>query len=195
MRSIGCFLLLMCAAFLAGEVWFAWTYVAEWIAPPGNPDPLTALIGMALLTIAGVVTVRKRLAGFMPAVMSGQGGRAAVGIVGGLLLALPGYITGVLGLVLLLPPVQTVAGRVMASIMAVMVRRFAGKMPGMPGGANPFAGAANPFGAGGANPFGAGQNPFAGAGGKGNPFQQAGFKPDAKQRSGKVVDVDAERVD
>jgi UPF0716 family protein affecting phage T7 exclusion len=61
----------------------------------------------------------------------GTAGRHAIGALGGVLIVLPGVGSDLLGILLLLPPVQALFGRAGNLIMAAIVRRQMAKM-GMP---------------------------------------------------------------
>ncbi len=105
----------------------------------------------------------------------------------GVLLLIPGVLSDILALLVLLPPVQkkikTMANNYVMNNQEKMMQMMAKQM----GGQNPFGGMGgmgnmggqNPFGGAGQNPFG-GNNPFGGAGGQ-NPFGSA--SPFGKQHT------------
>lgn len=85
--------------------------------------------------------------------------------VGGLLLLIPGLLSDILALLVVLPPVQKklkdMANNYVMNNQQKMMEMMAKQMGGQMGGQNPFGGmgaGGNPFG--GQNPFGSGQNPF-----------------------------------
>lgn len=85
--------------------------------------------------------------------------------VGGLLLLIPGLLSDILALLVVLPPVQKklkdMANNYVMNNQQKMMEMMAKQMGGQMGGQNPFGGmgaGGNPFG--GQNPFGGGQNPF-----------------------------------
>ena len=102
--------------------------------------------------------------------------------VGGLLLLIPGLLSDILALLVVLPPVQKklkdMANNYVMNNQQKMMEMMAKQMGGQMGGQNPFGGmgaGGNPFG--GQNPFGGGQNPFTNQPGSKNasPFGN-GFK-------------------
>lgn len=85
--------------------------------------------------------------------------------VGGLLLLIPGLLSDILALLVVLPPVQKklkdMANNYVMNNQQKMMEMMAKQMGGQMGGQNPFGGmgaGGNPFG--GQNPFGGGKNPF-----------------------------------
>ena len=168
-------------------------------------EPLGVILAVIALSIVGIKILRSRMANVMAALQGGSLPGFIIGQIGAALLVFPGFVTAVLGGLLLLPPMQKVLAAAFGAFFMNLMRKQAenmmrsGKMPGgFGGGANPFAGGQNPF-AGGQNPFAGGQNPFAGgqnpfAGGQNpfangqNPFAAFGA-PDAQVRKGRTIEA------
>jgi UPF0716 family protein affecting phage T7 exclusion len=179
-RGLGCLFFFVVLGWLALEVW---TYVAasrflntHFEATVGSGGYLIVLLWIALSLVVAIKLGRWHLTKVMPGVLNGSAGRHVVGVLGAVLLGLPGLLSDIPGLLLLLPPVQSLLGKLGAAVMAVIVKRSMGKMMGggFPGGG--FPGGGFP---GGSFPGG---NPFAG----GNPFPgMRPLMPDEKARFGK----------
>jgi hypothetical protein len=75
--------------------------------------------------------------------LDGTIGRRLIGIIGGILLAFPGFVSDVPGLLFSLPPVQILLGRLGAAIAASVAKRTIG---GMFRGAGGFPGSGFPGG-------------------------------------------------
>ena len=78
---------------------------------------LTGVLGVLALRLTMARTALDLRAMRDPARMAAGG---AMGMLGGLLLILPGFLTDALGLLLLLPPVQALAARVISSRIRVV---------------------------------------------------------------------------
>ncbi|OTG90819.1 FxsA family protein [Acinetobacter sp. ANC 3813] len=102
----------------------------------------------------GMNIVRKHAAGLMPQMQQMQAGQMSADpalsgnlpkIIAGFLLMLPGLVTDVLAVLILLPPVQNALKATMMNVMAkrqqAMMEKMMGDMGGMGGaqGQNPFA--------------------------------------------------------
>ena len=111
---------------------------------------------------------------------AGDSLKALALIVSGFLLILPGFLSDIAAVLVLLPPVQTLLGKWMRAIMAKNQQAILARMQQMQAkqggafGSGAFGGGAtgNPFGgSAGQNPFG-GQSPFGGQdGAPKNPFE------------------------
>lgn len=122
--------------------------------------------------------------------------------VGGLLLLIPGLLSDILALLVVLPPVQKklkdMANNYVMNNQQKMMEMMAKQMGGQMGGQNPFGGmgaGGNPFG--GQNPFGGGQNPFNNQPGSKNasPFGN-GFKQNTTvEGSAKPVIKDVKKLE
>lgn len=186
MGKIGCLLFLVVAGLLSVELWFA-LQLAEWVSP-GNPEYLGSVLGVVVLTVIGIQLVRFRSRQFPVAMMAGAPGPAVVGIMGAALIALPGYLSGAVGVLLQLPVLQRAFGRFAAAMLTKRMQKMAGQMGGMPPGGFPGGmGGMPPGGFPGGFPGGMPPGGFPGAPG--------GLRPDAMTRKGKVIDTTAERVD
>ena len=87
-------------------------------------------VGLALMRAEGRVALRRLGATITPAVRRARGADGALVVAGGALLIIPGFITDVIGLLLLLPPSRALARRaVMRNLHSRIVVR-AGRMAG-----------------------------------------------------------------
>ncbi len=139
-RRIGCLLLLAVLAWLGLEVW-TWLALSRWLnhtyeTSIGSGGYLITTGWIVVSLVVGIKLTRWHLSRVMAGLMSGTAGRHILGAVGAVLLALPGFLSDVPGLLLLLPPVQSLLGRLGAALLASVVKRSMGKMfgGGFPGG-------------------------------------------------------------
>jgi len=111
----------------------------------GLPDYFVPILVMIATTVVGVILVRRTIAQISLAFMSGKAGVLVIRAVAGVLLALPGLASDVVGLILLIPGVAFLFGSLGNKIVASLMKHFLGKMmgggaaggftfPGMPGG-------------------------------------------------------------
>ena len=147
-RGLGCLFFFFVVAWLGVEV-LAYIGASRYLnthfeSTVGSGGYLIVLVWMVLSLIIAVKIGRWHLAQVMPGVLKGTAGRHVVGVLGAILLGLPGLLSDIPGLLLLLPPVQSLLGKLGAAVMAVIVKRSMGKMMGggLPGGgfAGGFAG-------------------------------------------------------
>ncbi|HBH32999.1 MAG TPA: hypothetical protein DDW38_00290 [Psychrobacter sp.] len=116
--------------------------------------------------------------------------------VGGLLLLIPGLLTDILALLVVLPPVQkklkNMANNYVMNNQQKMMEMMAKQMGGQMGGQNPFGG----MGGVGGNPFG-GQNPFGNQTGSknANPFCNVFKQNTTVDGSAKPVIKDVKKLD
>ncbi len=188
MRMMGCFSMVVLLAVLTGEA-----FVYAWLARAMDNEWLGAAIAMILLSVAGYRLLRWRGRRMAVTMMGGDPGRAFVHMFGALLIVIPGFATGAIGLLLQLPPVGKLFAGVARKAMMRMAKAAAGKM-GQGLGLGGLGG--GPFGpmAGGGSPFAGGGSPFAGGGVPGFPFGAGGLKPDDGRRfKGKTIDTTAEK--
>ncbi len=156
-RAFGCLFLL---AFLA---WFALEIIVfaavsgwmnrHWETYIGSGGWFICLGWTVLTVILGIKLARWHLTRVMSGILTGTAGRHLIGVAGAVLLALPGLLSDIPGLLLLLPPVQRALGRLGGAVMASVMKRTMGKM--MAGGMGPggFGGMAGMAGMMGAGPF------------------------------------------
>lgn len=133
MPKFGCLAILLVIAALAVELWVV-LLVIGWAK-----DVLGPLMAVAATTLIGVVVIRRQLAVLPQSMLDGSIGRRLIGLIGGILLVFPGFVSDVPGLLLALPPVQMLFGRLGAAIAASFAKRaiggmFSGMGGGMPGG-------------------------------------------------------------
>lgn len=147
------------AQFISGWWVFIWFIVA-------------AVIGLSLIrrgmTTLNPMAQQMKAGGMMNPAMSPPEDtiiKTVAMAVGGLLLLIPGLLSDILALLVVLPPVQKklkdMANNYVMNNQQKMMEMMAKQMGGQMGGQNPFGGmgaGGNPFG--GQNPFGGGQNPF-----------------------------------
>jgi len=143
MRALGCLGVLLVLSWLFVE---AWAYIltarflnasfGESIGSGGWWLPAVWIIAMA---VVGVKLVKHHVAQVVPALLMGKAGRHVVGAFGGVLLLIPGIISDVVGLFLLLPPVQIALGKLGNAVVASIVKRTMGSMFGG-GKAGPLGG-------------------------------------------------------
>lgn len=146
-RGLGCIFLLLVIGALSVELW-VFLIVREW-CDKETLGLLLALIATSYIGVRVAIAQGRRLPMDL---LAGQGGRRLIGVVGGALLAFPGFASDALGLLLLLPPVQIafagfgqrLANSLMRNIMGKMMGGggMPGGFPGMPGGfpGGPFPG-------------------------------------------------------
>jgi len=181
-RKVGCLVWLVLIGVLSLETWLVLDLIQRFDDHPGE-----ILIGLFGLSVIGYFLLRWRWKDMQRAVLEGRPGRAMAAIVGAVLVVLPGFGTGVLGLLMQLLPVQKLFAGLMAKLMRVLATRALKQM-----------------GAGGKGPFGGGGFPGGGmppGGFKGGLGGMSGMKPDQrvggkeKEKKGKTYDVEAEQVD
>jgi UPF0716 family protein affecting phage T7 exclusion len=191
---LGCLGLILALMVVAAECWsfvvashLLSTYARAYTGPSWVDTILPIAIIQVVLMVVGVMLAKKTVNRIPQAVMGSMlGGKAdlgriAVGLVGAILLVLPGFFLDIVGILLLLPPTQSLfAGlgqRILMALLRQQMARMGMPMPGAGGGANPFAGMA---GMGAAFP---GMKP------------RGPLRPDERVGPGKVIDTTAERVD
>jgi UPF0716 family protein affecting phage T7 exclusion len=140
MRRLGClgfllFIGLMCVEFYVLLVVMGWM-----------KDVLGPLLIMAVMTVVGVKVAQFHAKRLPQALISGEGGGRLMGLIGGLLIIIPGFITDIIGLILQLPLVQKMFSKVGMLLAASLVKRamgggFGKGFPGgFPGGGFPGGG-------------------------------------------------------
>ncbi len=144
---------------------------------------LPIILIQGVLIVIGIMSVRSainRLPTVLMGSMLGQNadaGRLMVRMLAGILLIVPGFFLDVVGILLLLPPIQALFGKLGQTVAMSLVRRQMGKMMGGGGFPGMPPGAGFPGGFPGMPPRGP-------------------LRPDARLgKGGKIVDVTAERVD
>ena len=143
MPKFGCLAILLVIAALSVELWVV-LLVIGW-----SKDPFASVAGVFVTSVIGVVLIRRHVAALPKSMIDGTIGRHLIGILGGILLAFPGYVSDVPGLLLSLPPVQMLLGRLGAAIASSVAKRtMHGMFRGMGGGAMPggFPGGGMPGG-------------------------------------------------
>ena len=168
----------------------AWTVLEIWVVvvlADVFREPLGVILTAFILSFIGYKLVRRQASGLPLAMMDGSIGRRVVGLLGAILLTLPGYVSGLIGIILLLPPVQVVFANVAGTIFQTMAKRTMEHMAkggGFPGGGfarGGFPGAGFPGGG-----FAAKTKPDDRVGGP-----KAGKK--AQHKPGKVIDAEFEK--
>jgi len=172
---------------LAGLTWLAlevltYVYVSRGLGQLIYHDPSSGYVPAALLIvvalIAGIKIAKTSITQIMPSFLAGGAGRHVMAALGGVLLAIPGFITDIPGLLLLLPPVQRGLGSLGQKILAAVVQRQMKTMFGGKAGTNPFAGGM----------------PFPGGGFPGGPFPGMAPRVDESiRRAPKTYTVNPEK--
>ena len=127
-RGLGCLLVLLIFGALCVELW-AFLIIRAYV--DDTLGPILLLVAMSYIGVR-VVIVQARM---LPMdLLAGRGGRRLVGVVGGVLLAFPGFISDALGILLLLPPVQIVLSGLGQRLAASLMRTITGRMMGGGGG-------------------------------------------------------------
>lgn len=152
MFKLGCLFFLMLLAWLAAEIWVMLAVgrvlkssVPEWVGT-GWFEALMLLVATSVLGVAIASWNLARLQGAMLEALTGKGGNRVglhlVGAVGGILLAIPGFISDALALILLLPPMPWILASLGRKVMFSIIRQKMGAFmgQGMPGAAGPFPG-------------------------------------------------------
>lgn len=137
-RGIGCIFLLAVIAWLGLEVW-TWLALSQWLnrtfaSDIGSGGYLLTTGWIVLGLVIGIKLARFHISRVMVGLMNGTAGRHVLGATGAIFLALPGFLSDIPGILLLLPPVQAVLGKLGAAILASVVKRSIGKMFGGGGG-------------------------------------------------------------
>ncbi len=203
MRALGFLILFGLLCFVVAEVvllivaggWVNRTFEAQ----IGSGGWLVILLWLVAAGFIGVRLAKWHGTKIPAAFFAGNAGKHVIGAVGGVLLAVPGLMTDVIGLILLLPPVQTAFSKLGSAILSVVIKRVIGRfMGGGAGGLGGLGGLAGMMGgmgggmtggkAGGGNPGG---NPFGG-------FPFPDMKPDDRvtlggKKPGKTYDTTAEK--
>ncbi len=145
MRSLGCLVLLGVIGFFCAEVYVFLLVVEQTKRIWGTPDLLAPLLAIIAISYIGVRVAIHHGRKLPQEMLSGNAGRRMLAVLGGVALAFPGFISDIVGLLLLLPPTQKVFAKsagVLAGALArqAMARAMGGKsFPGfspgqMPGG-------------------------------------------------------------
>jgi UPF0716 protein FxsA len=128
MRSLGCLGVLLVIGLLAVEL-YALLVIIHAVG-----DVLGPVLGVVALSVLGFKVLGHHAKKLPEAFMTGKPGGRLVGVFGGILLVLPGYITGVLGLLLQIPLLQRLFSRFGQSAAAAIAKRTLGaRFPGMGG--------------------------------------------------------------
>ncbi|TVR42887.1 MAG: FxsA family protein [Planctomycetota bacterium] len=138
MKGLGCLFLLLVLAVIVGEV-----LLIIYLGGPADPigGHLTLIILAVAATIIGIKLVRWRGKQIPQAMLTGRIGRAATGLIGAVLLIFPGLATGLVGLLMQLPPVQALLAGLMQKIFLVFTATAMKRMGGMGGMGGGFPGA------------------------------------------------------
>ena len=145
-RGLGCLLLMFVMVWLGLEV-LAYIGVSRFLnshfeKTVGSGGYLIVFLWMIVSLVIAIKLGRWHVAKVAPGILNGTAGKHVVGVLGAILLGLPGLLSDVPGILLLLPPVQSLLGKLGSAVMAVVVKRSMGKMMGgaFPGGGFPAGG-------------------------------------------------------
>jgi UPF0716 family protein affecting phage T7 exclusion len=170
MGKAGCLFGLLILGALSVELW-AWLCVAQRL-----DDYLVPILLVVASSILGIKLAIHHAKQLPLEFLSGKAGRRLVAIIGAALLAFPGFLSDVLALPLLLPPVQTLLSRWGQVIAGALLRQV---MSRMASGGRPGAGGF------------AGFPGFPGGSFPGGPFP--GMQPDQRIARGKIIDTTVEK--
>lgn len=133
-KGIGCVALLALAAWMGVELIVYYQVIVwmnrHWESAIGSGGWILCLGWTVVALIAGFKIGRWHAARIMGGLLNGTAGRHVLGLIGAVLLAIPGLLSDIPGLLLLLPPIQRLFGRVGAAVVSSVVKRTMGKMMG-----------------------------------------------------------------
>jgi UPF0716 family protein affecting phage T7 exclusion len=187
-KGLGCLVLLAAVAWIGVEliVYYEATVLLnrQFEASIGSGGWVICVVWTVLMLVIGVKLAKAHLPLIMAGLLTGTAGRHLIAVIGAILLAIPGLLSDVFGLLLLFPPVQILLGKLGTKLVS-SISRFA-MQRAMGGAGGPFAGG---FPGGG----------FPGGGFPGGAFP--GMKqmtPDDRARfptkkPGKIIDVTPEK--
>jgi hypothetical protein len=186
-KGVGCLFLLGILGLLALELWLFLVVTEQ------AEDVFGPLIAVVVLSFIGVRITMTHVKQLPAEFMSGGAGRRFVGVIGGVLIAFPGFGTGALGLILQIGPIQSALGRYGNVVAGSLLRNAMNRMMGGKG----FSGAGFPGGGfpgggfpGGGFPPGGFAGPFPGM------QPRSRLKPDERIIDAKpVIDTTIERDD
>jgi UPF0716 family protein affecting phage T7 exclusion len=145
-RGLGCLFLLLLIGALCVELWLGLVIIDR------QTDRILPVVLLLIATSYIGVRVAIWHGRKLPMdLLAGNAGRRLIAVAGGALLAFPGFASDALGLLLLLPPVQSLLAGLGQRIAMSLLRNIMGRMggggmpggfPGMPGGfpGGPFPG-------------------------------------------------------
>jgi UPF0716 family protein affecting phage T7 exclusion len=182
-KGLGCLVLLAAFAWFGVEaiVFYEATVFLnrQFEASIGSGGWIILLVWAVLMVVIGVKLAKAHLPQIMAGLLTGTAGRHLIAVIGAVLLAIPGLLSDVFGLVLLFPPVQILLGKLGTKLVSSISRFAMQRVMGGKGG--PFAGGFP----GGGFPGGAfpGMKPM-------TPDDRARFPA---KKSGKIIDVTPEK--
>lgn len=140
--KFGCLLGLLLIGAMSVELWFFLVLATDrWVQE--RITVLGLVIALALALFVGIKLARRNGGRIMAGLLTGGAGPALVGTIGGVLLAFPGFLSDIPGILLLLPPVQRLFGALATKVAMSIARNAMSKMmggggfPGMPPGGFP----------------------------------------------------------
>jgi hypothetical protein len=196
MRALIFLAVLGALAFAALECIFFWQ-VSGWTSRlvwgEAGHDVITTFAVLFILMFVGWRIAAWHIKQIPMAFFAGRAGRHFIGALGGVLLVIPGFLTDIVGLFLILPPVQMLLASLGNKLVAVLAQQAMGRMMGgkMPGGFGGMAGMGGFPGFGGGKAAPKGPAGFGGFGGLQADDRQA--FPGMRQKPGKIIDVTAEK--
>lgn len=140
MRGIGCLGILLVIALLSVE-FYVLLVVMGWMQ-----DILGPILILIVMSVVGVKVMQFHIKRLAPSFVTGQIGGRLIGVLGGLLLVIPGFITDLIGLLLQVPLVQKLFSRFGMMLAASLAKRAMGGAlgksfsGGFPGGGFPMGG-------------------------------------------------------
>jgi UPF0716 family protein affecting phage T7 exclusion len=132
MQKFGCLLLLMVLGWMCLELYVVLELVLRF------EDAVLPIAAVVALSIIGWKLVQFHKNRMMVSFAQGQAGSRIIGMLGAVLIVIPGFISGFIGLLLQIPFIQRLFASLGNKIMASMMKRFMGG--GFPGAGFPGAG-------------------------------------------------------
>lgn len=141
MRRLVLLLLLLAIGLFAVEVW-VYLLVAQDLAQRlfHETEYLVPLLLIVACSVIGVRLIGRTVQQIPMALIGGSGGRLLVRLLAGMLLAFPGLATSALALLLLIPGVDRLFGKLGDKVFAAILRQQLGRMMGSAPGSSPLAG-------------------------------------------------------
>ena len=118
-------MMLMFVLLMSGEL-----YVYLLLSEALGGEYLSLALGIIVLSVIGIRIIKVKAQGAAMKLLQPNRGAIMIGLFGAVLMALPGLITGICGLLLQLPPLQKLFGSFGQKIMMGLAKSALGKMGG-----------------------------------------------------------------
>ena len=133
-KGLGCLALLALVAWIGVELIVFYEATVwmnrHWESAIGSGGWIICVVWTVAALVVGIKLGKWHAARIMGGLLNGTAGRHVLGLIGAALLAIPGLISDVFGVLLLLPVVQRLFSKVGAAVVAAVVKRTMGKMMG-----------------------------------------------------------------